>query len=57
MTSPIPIWSVDDIQPALRKLLEAGATTQQEPHDVGGGMLVAVLRDADGNLIGLRQSP
>jgi hypothetical protein len=28
----------------------------QDPTDVGGGLLVALARDGDGNLIGLRQA-
>lgn len=50
-------FSVDDVAATLGALVAAGATTVQEPRDVGGGTLVATLRDADGNLIGLRQAP
>jgi hypothetical protein len=37
-------------------LLEAGAEAQQDVKDVGGGKLIASVRDADGNVIGLLQS-
>jgi predicted enzyme related to lactoylglutathione lyase len=57
MTGPVGYCEVDDIRKTLRLLLEAGAQTQQEVKDVGGGKLVALVRDADGNLIGLVQSP
>jgi predicted enzyme related to lactoylglutathione lyase len=50
-------FHVDDVPKTVAALAEAGATTVQEPRDVGGGMLVAVVKDADGNLIGLRQAP
>jgi len=30
---------------------------QQAATDVGGGKLIAVVKDADGNVIGLAQSP
>ncbi len=57
MTGPIGYWHVDDIQRALQTLLESGAATQQAITDVGGGKLIATVKDADGNIIGLLQSP
>ncbi len=56
MTGPIGYWQVSDIKKSLQSLLEAGARVQQEVKDVGGGMLIAWVKDADNNLIGLRQS-
>jgi predicted enzyme related to lactoylglutathione lyase len=47
---------VQDIETSLKTLLEAGAETEQEVKDVGGGQLIASVKDADGNVIGLRQS-
>lgn len=57
MTSPVPYVAVDDIAAALAALVSAGATEGQGVTDVGGGMLVATVRDADGNVTGLRQFP
>jgi predicted enzyme related to lactoylglutathione lyase len=57
MTGPVGYWEVDDIKKSLRLLLDAGAQTQQEVQDVGGGKLIALVRDADGNVTGLIQSP
>ncbi|MGI8553319.1 MAG: VOC family protein [Dehalococcoidia bacterium] len=57
MTGPIAYWHVDDIKKSLQLLLDAGAQVQQEINDVGGGMLIAWVKDADGNVIGLSQSP
>ncbi len=54
---PVAYWHVDDGAASLASLVRAGAETVQEPTDVGGGHLVALARDADGNLIGLRQAP
>jgi predicted enzyme related to lactoylglutathione lyase len=54
---PVAYWHVDDVRKTVEQLGAAGAETVEEPHDVGGGMLVALLKDADGNLIGLRQAP
>jgi predicted enzyme related to lactoylglutathione lyase len=48
---------VDDIQSSLQQLVDAGAQVHQAVHDVGGGLLVATIKDADNNIIGLRQSP
>jgi predicted enzyme related to lactoylglutathione lyase len=52
-----PYWEVDDIEKRLERLREAGAEVQQAATDVGGGKLIAVVKDADGNIIGLAQSP
>lgn len=57
MTGPIGYWPVSDIKESLRSLLDAGAQIQQEAKDVGGGKLIASIKDADGNVIGLIQSP
>ena len=48
-------YDVDDIRKTLQSLLDAGAQTVQDVSDVGGGLLIAVIKDADGNIIGLRQ--
>lgn len=57
MTGPVGYWHVDDITESLKLLLDAGAEEQQAIRDVGGGKLIASLKDADGNIIGLIQSP
>jgi predicted enzyme related to lactoylglutathione lyase len=56
MTGPVGYWHVDDIKATLKALLNAGAEAQQEVKDVGGGKLIASVKDADGNVIGLIQS-
>ena len=56
-TGPLAYFQVEDIGASLKALKDAGAQVHQEPHDVGGGKLVAVLKDSDGNLIGLLQEP
>jgi predicted enzyme related to lactoylglutathione lyase len=48
-------YHVDDIQESLKSLLDAGAQQVQEIKDVGGGRLIASVKDADGNIIGLLQ--
>ena len=57
MTGPVGYWHVDDIKKSIKLFLDAGGQTQQEVKDVGGGKLVATVKDGDGNLIGLLQAP
>jgi predicted enzyme related to lactoylglutathione lyase len=56
VTGPVGYWLVDDIMKSLKVLLDAGAEAKQEVKDVGGGKLIASVKDADGNIIGLSQS-
>ncbi len=56
-TGPIGYWEVADIKQSLQTLLDAGAQAQQDVKDVGGGKLIATVKDADGNILGLMQSP
>jgi predicted enzyme related to lactoylglutathione lyase len=56
LTGPLAYWHVADIRKSLQALLDAGAQLQQEVKDVGGGKLIASVRDADGNPIGLLQA-
>src|SRR5512138_1684146 len=48
-------YHVDDIQESLQSLLNAGAQPVQAVKDVGGGRLIASVKDPDGNIIGLVQ--
>ncbi|HVB21912.1 MAG TPA: hypothetical protein VNG51_08210 [Ktedonobacteraceae bacterium] len=57
MAGPVGYFQVSDIQHSLQALLDAGAQTQQKIIDVGGGKLIASVKDADGNIIGLMQQP
>jgi predicted enzyme related to lactoylglutathione lyase len=57
MTGPIGYFDVEDIHGVLKGLVESGAEVLQEPRDVGGGKLIATLKDADGNVFGLAQNP
>lgn len=57
LTGPVGYWHVDDINGSLEALLEAGAEKHQPISDVGGGKLIATVKDADGNIIGLLQTP
>jgi predicted enzyme related to lactoylglutathione lyase len=53
----VAYYEVDDINESLRQLLEAGAESLEDVKDVGGGKLVASVKDPDGNAIGIMQNP
>jgi predicted enzyme related to lactoylglutathione lyase len=55
MTGPVAYWNVDDIKSSVKALLDAGADEVEGVKDVGGGKLTAMVKDADGNVIGLIQ--
>lgn len=55
MTGPLGYYQVSDIKESLQALVDNGAQVQQEVKDVGGGKLIATVKDADNNLIGLMQ--
>ena len=48
-------WEVEDINARFQELLAAGATEHEAVKDVGNGALIASVKDADGNIIGLIQ--
>jgi predicted enzyme related to lactoylglutathione lyase len=48
-------FHVTDIKSTLQALLDTGAQVDQDVKEVGGGRLIASVKDADGNLIGLLQ--
>jgi predicted enzyme related to lactoylglutathione lyase len=54
---PIAYWEVEDIGAGLQLLVDAGGQTVQDVKDVGGGLLIATVKDAAGNTLGLRQAP
>jgi len=56
MTGPVPYVQVADIKARLDALVAGGASILQEAKDVGGGALIASVKDADGNVLGLRQA-
>lgn len=54
---PIAYVDVEDIKQSLEAMTGAGAEIVQDVKDVSGGLLIAQVRDADGNVVGLRQQP
>ncbi|HVP35380.1 MAG TPA: VOC family protein [Terriglobales bacterium] len=54
---PIGYVDVSDIKSSLEEMAKVGAEIVQDVKDVGGGLLIAQIKDADGNVVGLRQQP
>jgi predicted enzyme related to lactoylglutathione lyase len=52
---PIAYTDVKDIKSSLHAMIEVGAEVVQDVKEVGGGLFIAQIRDADGNVVGLRQ--
>jgi predicted enzyme related to lactoylglutathione lyase len=57
LTAPIGYWEVDDIDASLKQLTDAGAEVVREPADVGGGKMIAAVKDTDGNVTGVMHTP
>lgn len=57
LTGAVAYVDVADIHAALASLLAQGAEKAQDVTDVANGLLVAVVKDPDGTLVGLRQTP
>ncbi|MFG2483353.1 VOC family protein [Streptomyces virginiae] len=53
--SPVPYWSVDDVDIVRERLLAAGCTHHRGPLDVGDGTgrKIAQLKDPFDNIIGI----
>ncbi len=52
---PIAYTEVKDIKRSLQAMIKVGAEVVQDVKDVGGGLLIAQVKDVDGNMVGLRQ--
>jgi len=53
----VAYWGVEDIHAAYKRLLDLGATSVSDVQDVGGGILVAEVRDPFGNVLGVIYNP
>jgi len=54
---PIAYTDVKDIKSSLQAMVKVGAEVVQDVKEVGGGLLIAQVKDVDGNVVGLRQQP
>ena len=52
---PIGYVDVSNIKRSLEEMTKVGAEIVQNVKAVGGGLLIAQIKDADGNVVGLRQ--
>jgi predicted enzyme related to lactoylglutathione lyase len=53
----VAYWAVDDVAAAVARFVDAGATVEEQPHDVGGDIVTATVLDPFGNPIGLIKNP
>lgn len=53
----IAYWGVEDIEAAMSRLLELGATLHGDVQDVGGDIRVGSVIDPFGNLLGIIENP
>ncbi len=56
-SSSYAYWGVKDARAKYQRLLELGAAPHEEVQDVGGGILVATVLDAWGNVFGIIENP
>ncbi len=52
---PIAYVDVEDIKSSIQVMVEAGGMVVKDVREVGGGLLIAQVKDADGNVVGFRQ--
>ena len=52
---PITYIDVNDINASLQAIVKAGGEVVQESKEVGGGLVIAQVKDTSGNIVGLRQ--
>lgn len=53
----VAYWGVEDIDAVFSRFVELGAIAYESPKEVGGGIMVAILKDLWGNAIGLIYNP
>jgi predicted enzyme related to lactoylglutathione lyase len=52
---PIAYVDVEDIKNSIQTMTQSGGEIAQDAKEVGGGLLIARVKDADGNVVGFRQ--
>ena len=53
----VTYWGVEDVEVALRRLLDVGATQFHALQDVGDGIRLAAVLDPFGNVVGVIYNP
>jgi predicted enzyme related to lactoylglutathione lyase len=54
---PIAYADVEDIKASVAEMTNAGAEIVQDIQDVAKGLLIAQVKDGNGNVVGFRQQP
>jgi len=52
---PIAYIDVKDIKSSLEAMVAVGGEVVQDAKEVGAGLMIAQVKDSDGNVVGLRQ--
>ena len=55
--SVLTYWGVNDVQKEYDRFIASGASEHEKPTEVGGGIIVASVKDLWGNIIGLIYNP
>ncbi|SOD11861.1 VOC family protein [Pedobacter xixiisoli] len=50
-------WGVNEVETEFNRLIDLGATAHEQPEEVGGGIIVATVKDLWENVIGLIYNP
>jgi lactoylglutathione lyase len=53
----VSYWGVEDVDAVFKLFLSNGATSFEEPTEVGGGIIVATVKDPWDNLVGIIYNP
>lgn len=53
----VSYWGTDNVEEEFNRLVSLGASSHEKPQDVGGGIVVATLKDPWNNVIGLIYNP
>ena len=53
----VAYWGVKDAKASYQRIQELGAKKHSDPHEVGGGIIVATVTDPYGNVFGIIENP
>jgi predicted enzyme related to lactoylglutathione lyase len=56
-TNVLTYWGVGDVEAAVQRLIEKGASAHEKPTKVGGDIVVGAVRDPWGNVVGVIDNP
>lgn len=50
-------WGVENVEKEYKRLISLGAKDYEEPHNVGGELVVGAVKDPWGNVVGMIYNP